>query len=68
MLGGKDGVALTFETIPGLCYGLLRGETPDKVDALVDWHWAESETMTLRDFNPPEDGALYRIVVKIEEF
>ena len=62
------GAELTFETIPGLCYGLLRGETSDKVDEVVDWRRAESGTMTLKDFNPPEGGAFYRIVVKIEEF
>ena len=65
---GPDGAALTLETIPGLCYGLLRGETPDKVDEVVDWRRAESGTMTLKDFEAPKDGAFYRIVVKIEEF
>ena len=65
---GPDGAALTFETIPGLCYGLLRGETPDRIDEVVDWGWAESGTMTLKDFETLKDGALYRIVVRVEEF
>ena len=65
---GSDGAELTFETIPGLCYGLLRGETQDSVDEVVDWRRAESGTMTLRDINSPKDGAFYLIVVKIEEF
>ena len=67
-LGGPDGAALTLETIPGLCYGLLRGETPDRIDEVVDWGWAESGTMTLKDFTPSKDGAFYRIVAKLEEF
>lgn len=56
------------QTIPGLCYGLLRGETPDRIDEVVDWHRAESGTLTLKDFEAPKDEAFYRIVVKIEEF
>lgn len=66
-LGGADGVSLQVQqAIPGLCYCLLRGETPDRVDELVDWHLAESETMTLRDFNPPKNGAFYRTVVGLK--
>ena len=66
-LGGADGVSLQVQqAIPGLCYCLLRGETPDRVDELVDWHLAESETVTLRDFNPPKNGAFYRIKVGLK--
>ena len=65
---GSGAATLTIEAIPGLCYGLLRGETPAQVDEVVDWRRAESGTLTLEDFNAPKDGAFYRIAVRVGEF
>ena len=63
---GEGSVSLTVQTIPGLTYVLLRGETPDKVDEAVASGMATKNVMTLEDFDKPKDGAFYLIKVMIK--
>lgn len=63
---GDGAVALTIQTIPGLTYTLLRGETPNKIDEVVATGMATGKTMTLEDVDKPDDGAFYRVKVGLE--
>lgn len=57
------GAKIEIKSVPGLWYGLFRGETPYEIEKLCDVKMAEAGTLTLRDALPWVPSVFYKVKV-----